>query len=388
MTDLRTQIQRTLGGSYTIDRELDRKSTRLNSSHLGSSYAVFCLKKKIVLGPWRADQAGDDAIDGYAVLGEVMGQRAGEADDPGLRRYHMSPVPVAGMRAHAADVDDASGTRLAQCGKAGLHAMKSAVVRDVHDFAPLVFFLMIRRPPRSTLFPYTTLFRSTSDADPSKEQMGCHDALVADSLRQGNGCWCCAATGGRRGERRAVHSPRAFGFPSAAYLLGLRNRLPGQCDRRTACSGCPTAALVARFRPRLAEPALSLSIAYLAPQPQLAASGWGRARARRGGWGNGAAASSSPSHSPRTIRSAAWPSHRSISGRRGERPATARSAPPSSASRRGATRRLVPCVQVTGRSVLGRTVTHGTPRNVVSSCSPPESVMTSCEAATSPSISR
>src|SRR5947199_6341974 len=27
-------------------RNLDRKSTRLNSSHLGISYAVFCLKKK------------------------------------------------------------------------------------------------------------------------------------------------------------------------------------------------------------------------------------------------------------------------------------------------------------------------------------------------------
>src|ERR1035438_10657206 len=27
-------------------RFLDRKSTRLNSSHLGISYAVFCLKKK------------------------------------------------------------------------------------------------------------------------------------------------------------------------------------------------------------------------------------------------------------------------------------------------------------------------------------------------------
>src|ERR1035438_10683150 len=27
-------------------RESDRKSTRLNSSHLGISYAVFCLKKK------------------------------------------------------------------------------------------------------------------------------------------------------------------------------------------------------------------------------------------------------------------------------------------------------------------------------------------------------
>src|SRR5947199_4294449 len=30
----------------TICATLDRKSTRLNSSHLGISYAVFCLKKK------------------------------------------------------------------------------------------------------------------------------------------------------------------------------------------------------------------------------------------------------------------------------------------------------------------------------------------------------
>src|SRR2546430_13241111 len=29
----------------------------------------------------------------------------------------------------------------------------------------LFFFLMIRRPPRSTLFPYTTLFRSGIDAE-------------------------------------------------------------------------------------------------------------------------------------------------------------------------------------------------------------------------------
>src|SRR2546427_3528542 len=31
------------------------------------------------------------------------------------------------------------------------------------DPACVVFFLMIRRPPRSTLFPYTTLFRSNSN---------------------------------------------------------------------------------------------------------------------------------------------------------------------------------------------------------------------------------
>src|SRR2546430_16328513 len=31
---------------------------------------------------------------------------------------------------------------------------------SLHLFSILFFFLMIRRPPRSTLFPYTTLFRS------------------------------------------------------------------------------------------------------------------------------------------------------------------------------------------------------------------------------------
>src|SRR5437764_10633292 len=33
----------------------------------------------------------------------------------------------------------------------------------IHFWMPF-FFLMIRRPPRSTLFPYTTLFRSAHDA--------------------------------------------------------------------------------------------------------------------------------------------------------------------------------------------------------------------------------
>src|SRR2546425_6255319 len=32
--------------------------------------------------------------------------------------------------------------------------------RAASGILPLFFFLMIRRPPRSTLFPYTTLFRS------------------------------------------------------------------------------------------------------------------------------------------------------------------------------------------------------------------------------------
>src|SRR5262245_64572232 len=34
------------GGINVKMKPVDRKSTRLNSSHLGISYAVFCLKKK------------------------------------------------------------------------------------------------------------------------------------------------------------------------------------------------------------------------------------------------------------------------------------------------------------------------------------------------------
>src|SRR2546426_6598028 len=38
---------RRIGGEHVPrERERDRKSTRLNSSHLVISYAVFCLKKK------------------------------------------------------------------------------------------------------------------------------------------------------------------------------------------------------------------------------------------------------------------------------------------------------------------------------------------------------
>src|SRR5439155_21594525 len=34
------------GGPHDAEDEKDRKSTRLNSSHVAISYAVFCLKKK------------------------------------------------------------------------------------------------------------------------------------------------------------------------------------------------------------------------------------------------------------------------------------------------------------------------------------------------------
>src|SRR2546422_4618724 len=37
------------------------------------------------------------------------------------------------------------------------------------------FFLMIRRPPRSTLFPYTTLFRSSTSSSPPYSSEASHE---------------------------------------------------------------------------------------------------------------------------------------------------------------------------------------------------------------------
>src|SRR5271169_2528061 len=79
----------------------DRKSTRLNSSHGSISYAVFCLKKKKFAGHCR--------------LRLLLRSR-------GCKRCKRC--------------------RICRTGRFR------------------VFFLMIRRPPRSTRFPYTTLFRS------------------------------------------------------------------------------------------------------------------------------------------------------------------------------------------------------------------------------------
>src|SRR3712207_7955761 len=55
---IRSEIQLSSGGVHQLcefirrlRQDLDRKSTRLNSSHANISYAVFCLKKKTQL-PW------------------------------------------------------------------------------------------------------------------------------------------------------------------------------------------------------------------------------------------------------------------------------------------------------------------------------------------------
>src|SRR5256885_398601 len=51
----------------------------------------------------------------------------------------------------------------------------------------MIFFLMIRRPPRSTLFPYTTLFRSLNRKDdaPAHEQLSEREFQVFLKLARG-----------------------------------------------------------------------------------------------------------------------------------------------------------------------------------------------------------
>src|SRR6202043_2819272 len=99
----------------------DRKSTRLNSSHVAISYAVFCLKKE---------------------------SRTGRAGRAAPRRVRQRPRPGTARCAVPAPRPPSPPTPLR--------------AQDSPVWPSSFFFLMIRRPPRSTPFPYTTPFRSRS----------------------------------------------------------------------------------------------------------------------------------------------------------------------------------------------------------------------------------
>src|SRR6266571_171288 len=108
-------------GAASASGPADRKSTRLNSSHMSNSYAVFCLKNK-KLYPTSIYAITKRAYEEMALtFGQVYG------------------VPVVALRFF------------------NIYGSRQALS---YPF----FFLMILRPPRFTLFPYTTLFRSRASA--------------------------------------------------------------------------------------------------------------------------------------------------------------------------------------------------------------------------------
>src|SRR2546425_9905962 len=81
------------------------------------------------------------------------------------------------------------------------------------------FFLMIRRPPRSTLFPYTTLFRSRSTAPVTQSGVfgkGLYFALAA-CCTMGWSAACCAEAAERTSPPRSEEHTSEL--QSLAYLV-------------------------------------------------------------------------------------------------------------------------------------------------------------------------
>src|SRR2546425_4515935 len=81
------------------------------------------------------------------------------------------------------------------------------------------FFLMIRRPPRSTLFPYTTLFRSLlrRDLGDAHRSGGEHRRLRAEHERQ-------PAVLGRGGREPHAAGPRRDRMPPATARASFNNQ--------------------------------------------------------------------------------------------------------------------------------------------------------------------
>src|SRR6266508_5704939 len=87
------------------------------------------------------------------------------------------------------------------------------------------FFLMIRRPPRSTLFPYTTLFRSQRDRPHAPVRPPGHpraDAHAGGATRWG-AAWSAVAGEGGRGPAHA-HGGEAGERPRRPGRAGVSKR--------------------------------------------------------------------------------------------------------------------------------------------------------------------
>src|SRR6195256_5509080 len=96
-------------------------------------------------------------------------------------------------------------------------------------------FLMIRRPPRSTLFPYTTLFRSSRLIIPDH-------ALGPPVLRTLSLCTCCRHyPGAATGCTCFAHSPRRISLPRKGCRVGLRIVLFEACSAFTRVTACTLA---------------------------------------------------------------------------------------------------------------------------------------------------
>src|SRR5687768_18330817 len=83
------------------------------------------------------------------------------------------------------------------------------------------FFLMIRRPPRSTLFPYTTLFRSSQQQEQQRAFHGMDLSVGADFGRP-----ACLAV-----DRKSTRLNSSHGYISyAVFCLKKKKKKPEHYD--------------------------------------------------------------------------------------------------------------------------------------------------------------
>src|SRR2546429_6982979 len=95
-----------------------------------------------------------------------------------------------------------------------------------------VFFLMIRRPPRSTLFPYTTLFRSWLDGcwqrRAGAERREATASPAAPRPRPGHGVWPTS-----RRDRKRTRMKSSNGYRSYAVLWLEKKKAPKADSTKT-----------------------------------------------------------------------------------------------------------------------------------------------------------
>src|SRR5215211_7345752 len=120
----------TWGSPMLAEVDFRSEGTRLNSSHTVISYAVFCLKKK--------KKKTYKQLNKKKKKKKITRQIDNSINDNSNNDYF---------------------------------SFVSYFSPNLSSFF-IFFFLMIRRPPRSTLFPYTTLFRSPRSRRPHPGDMG------------------------------------------------------------------------------------------------------------------------------------------------------------------------------------------------------------------------
>src|SRR6266851_1042138 len=96
---------------------------------------------------------------------------------------------------------------------------------------------MIRRPPRSTLFPYTTLFRSAGPEAPSLQPGKLSGTALAPNQ------WCCQ-------QREAVPSPvwRVIAGSLGTTRLPRRSDRPVEGQRIVGYANCAIGCLIVGAR--------------------------------------------------------------------------------------------------------------------------------------------